>query len=264
MAEDKPVVVTAPQGAPGGPQHDPRMSFFEHLGELRKRLVWSIIVFSVASAICFSYSEPIFEFLRMPLAAAKVDQKMIVLGPLDMFITYIKLSLMSGLCLSAPFILTQLWLFISPGLYPHEKRLVVPFVVLGTASFVGGAAFCFYLVLPASFKYLIEMVPATVEAQYSVATYMSLIIHLMLAFGAVFELPLIMSILGAVGIVTAQAFAKFRRYWIVIAFVIGGVLTPTPDPMTQLMMATPLIVFFEIGIIGARLLQGRRGRSKPA
>ncbi|HET6345422.1 MAG TPA: twin-arginine translocase subunit TatC, partial [Myxococcota bacterium] len=194
-----------------------------------------------------------------PLAVLP-SQKMIVLGPLEMFITYIKLSILAAVLVSSPFILLQLWLFVSPGLYAHEKRWVVPFVVLGTLFFVGGAAFCFYLVLPASFKYLIDMVPMSVEAHYSVSLYFSLVIQLMLAFGVVFELPLVMTLLGAAGVVSAEGFAGFRKYWVVIAAIIGGVLTPTPDPMTQMMMAVPLIVFFELGIIGARLTRRKRGR----
>jgi sec-independent protein translocase protein TatC len=234
-----------------------RMHFLDHLGELRKRLIWSSVTLVAFSAVAFHYAPLLFDLLRMPLAAVP-SGKMIVLGPLEMFITYIKLALMVGLMASSPVILTQLWLFVAPGLYPSERRWVIPFVLAGSGSFVGGAAFCFYLVLPASFRYLIDMVPLTVEAHYSVSLYFSLVIQLMLAFGVVFELPLIMTLLGASGVVDAAAYRGFRKYWIVLAFVIGGVLTPTPDPMTQSMMALPLILFFELGIVGTQMVQKRK------
>lgn len=230
-----------------------RMHFLDHLGELRRRLIYSCVALVLCTAVAFRFARELFEYLCLPLALLPMS-KMIVLGPLEMFITYIKLALMVGLMASSPVILAQLWFFVAPGLYPSERRWVVPFILAGSSCFVGGAAFCFYLVLPASFRYLIDMVPLTVEAHYSVSLYFSLVIQLMLAFGVVFELPLIMVLLAAAGLVDAPAYRSFRKYWIVLATVIGGVLTPTPDPMTQLMMAVPLIVFFELGIIGAQMI----------
>jgi sec-independent protein translocase protein TatC len=238
------------------------MSIFSHLDELRRRLLYCVLCLTATASLCFTFSQQLFTYLRQPLADI-TTQKMIVLTPLEMFITYIKLSLIAGLFLAMPFMLTQLWLFIAPGLYGHEKRWVVPFVACGSGFFVGGAAFCFYLVLPASFKYLVDMVPLGVEAHYSVSAYFSLVIQLMLAFGLVFELPLIMTILGAAQVVGAAAFARFRKYWLIIAALLGGILTPTPDPMTQMMMAVPLVLFYELGIVGARFAGvARRGSLK--
>jgi len=242
--------------APGAAE-PARMHFLDHLDELRRRLIYSCVVLALCTAVAFHYAPELFEYLRRPLAQVP-SGKMIVLGPLEMFITYIKLAVMAGLMASAPFLLWQLWQFVAPGLYPSERRMVVPFVLLGSLSFIGGAAFCFYLVLPASFRYLIDMVPLSVEAHYSVSLYFSLVIQLMLAFGVVFELPLIMTLLGAAGVVDGPSLRRFRKYWIVLATVIGGVLTPTPDPMTQMMMALPLMVFFELGILGAELMGTRK------
>lgn len=242
------------QASGGAPE---RMQFLDHLGELRRRLIYSCIALALCTAVAFHFSPELFEYLRAPLAQSP-SGKMIVLGPLEMFITYIKLAVMAGLLSSSPFILWQLWQFVAPGLYPSERKWVVPFVLFGTGSFIGGAAFCFYLVLPASFRYLIDMVPLTVEAHYSVSLYFSLVIQLVLAFGVVFELPLIMTLLGAAGVVDAPAYRSFRKYWVVLATIIGGVLTPTPDPMTQMMMAVPLVLFFELGIIGADVIGTRK------
>lgn len=235
------------------------MPFLAHLGELRRRLIYVIIALTVTGLVCFSFAPTLFDWLRQPLASIP-NNKMIVLGPLEMFMTHIKIALLGALFTTSPFLLLQLWLFVAPGLYPQERRWVVPFVVAGSVSFVGGAAFCFYVVLPASFAYLVGMVPTGVEAHYSVALYFSLVIHLMLAFGVVFELPLILTLLGAANVTSAAALGRFRKAWIVISVVIGGILTPTPDPMTQMMMAVPLMLFFELGILGVRLVDRRRAQ----
>lgn len=236
-----------------------RMPFLSHLGELRKRLIYSLIFVSIATAVAFHFSPQIFIALMRPLAFLPTN-KMIALGPLEIFVTYIKLALLSALLGSSPFLFFQLWQFIAPGLYPHERRWVVPFVCLASGSFIGGAAFCFFLVLPTSFQYLISLTPPMVESHYSVSLYFSLITQLMLAFGIVFELPLVMTVLAFGGMVTHRHYTRFRRYWIVLAAIIGGVLTPTPDPMTQMMMAVPLVIFFEIGILGAKLVEKRSER----
>ena len=207
MADNLPVPVAAqsPESEPQSPDAA-RMSFFDHLGELRKRLMWSAGALVVCAGICWNFQQPIFEYLLRPLVATGV--KLILLSPLEMFLTFIKIAIMGGALGAAPFILLQLWLFVAPGLYSHEKRWVFPFIFSGSAFFIGGAAFCFYLVLPATFKFMVEMVPmgpVSVESQYSVGLYFSLIIQLMLAFGAVFELPLIMVILAAAGVGHRQA-----------------------------------------------------------
>src|SRR4051812_32027154 len=139
---------------PAEPSRPPesRMSFMQHLGELRRRLWYAVLGVTVVSIFCFTFSAELFEFLRMPLAA--IDQKtLIVLSPLELYVTYIKLAILASLFVSSPWVLYQLWLFVSPGLYGHEKRWVVPFVALGSMFFTGGAAFAFYVVLPMGFKY---------------------------------------------------------------------------------------------------------------
>jgi sec-independent protein translocase protein TatC len=250
----------APKGPANGTReaaHDElRMSFLAHLGELRKRLAWALGALFLCSSLAFFYAPELFAVMQWPLHEIQ-HVKMVVLSPLEMFTTYIKLAVMVGLLTSSPWMLLQLWWFVAPGLYPSERKLAVPFVLLGSSCFVGGAAFCFFLVLPASFAYLVEMVPASVETHYSVAVYFALVVQLTLAFGAIFELPLVMMLLGAAGLVSVEKYVAFRKYWFIVATIIGGVVTPTPDPMTQMMMAVPLVVFYEMGIIGTRFLAGR-------
>lgn len=248
------------EGSRGPAASGQPMPFLAHLGELRRRIIICLVTLAVTWLVAFAFAEQLFAFARLPLAAVP-SSKMIVLDPLEMFTTYMKLAMAAALLVSSPVVLLQLWLFVAPGLYPSERKYVVPFVLTGSSFFIGGAAFCFYLVLPASFAYLIEMVPKEVEAQYSVALYFSLIVQLMLAFGLIFELPLVMTLLGASGLVRAEQFARFRRYWIVLATFLAGLLTPTGDLLTQGMMAAPLMVFFELGIVGARVVGQRRARS---
>lgn len=238
-----------------------RMSFFDHLAELRRRLAWSVAIVAVMAFVSFEYAPEIFTWLRQPLALLP-RQSMTVLGPLEMFATYIKLAIIASLFVSAPFLMLQIWLFVAPGLLPSEKRWILPFIILGSVFFVGGGAFAYYAVLPTVFKYLVAMVPEGVEAHYSVSAYVSLVLQLLLAFGAVFELPLLMWILSAAGFFSPEAYAGFRKYWVVLAALIGGILTPTPDPFTQMMMAIPLMIFFELGIMGARFIRYRRQKNR--
>lgn len=235
---------------------DGRMSFVEHLRELRRRIAYCVVFVFVVTLGAFSLREQIFDWIIGPLQAIS-GKKMQVLGVVEIFIVYLKLSVMAAIFLSSPFILLEAWLFVAPGLYRHEKKWLGPFVMLGTLFFVGGGAFAFYVVMPFGFAQLVEMVPKDIEANYRVADYIGLVIRLLLAFGLVFELPLIMWILAAAGIVSPRTMARGRKYWVVIAAVLAAFLTP-PDPATQIMMLVPLVFFFELGLLGARLFYRRR------
>lgn len=245
--------------------HDPfadsRMSLVAHLTELRKRLMYVLIVLLIATFAAFNWAPQLFQFFRYPLDVATVGQKLVVLSPLEMVFTYMKLSILAAVFGTAPWVLAQLWLFVSPGLYAHEKRWIAPFIIMGTLSFVGGGAFAFYVVIPNMFKYLTAMVPVGVENNYSVETYFTLVFHMLIAFGFVFELPLVMWILAAAGLVSPQSFAKWRKYWIVASFIIGGVVTADPSPVSMCLMAVPLVLFWELGILGARVLHRKRAKA---
>jgi sec-independent protein translocase protein TatC len=239
-----------------------RMPFVEHLRELRRRLLYCVIFVFVASIATFTWSEELFVWITEPLRQVS-GQRMQVLGLIEMFMTYLKLSVLAALFVGAPYILLQAWLFVAPGLYRHEKRWIGPFILLGTLFFVGGAAFAFYVVLPLGFSQLVLMVPDGIEANFRVEDYVSFVVGMLLAFGLVFELPLVMWIMSAAGVVSPQGWAKLRRYWLIIAFVIGAILTP-PDVLSQVAMSIPLVVFFELGVLGARFLYRRRDPVKAA
>jgi len=235
-----------------------RMSIIGHLGELRQRLFIIVATLFIGTIAAFSFAPHLFEILAQPLAAL-TRQQLMVIGPLEMFLTYIKLSLLAALFAGFPIILLQIWHFIAPGLYAHEKRWLLPFIFLGSVFFIAGGLFAYKIVIPLGFKYLVNMVPEYIDVQYSVQIYFSLIIRLILAFGVVFELPLFMWLLGASGIVSPESLSNFRKYWLIIAVFIGAMLTP-PDPITQMLMAVPLFLFFEIGLLGARFLYKARSR----
>ncbi len=229
-----------------------RMSLFDHLSELRKRMFYAVIALIVATLAAFAFREQVFMWLAEPLREHGQD-KMQVLGLTEMFITYLKLSALAGVFITAPFLLYQMWAFVAPGLYSHEKKWVAPFVIMGTLFFLAGGAFGYYLVLPLAFKALIAMVPAAIETNYRVADYFSLVTVMLLLFGLVFELPLVMWLLSAIRLIGPATYSKIRKYWLVASVVIGAMLTP-PDPVTQVMMAVPLVLFFELGILGAKVL----------
>ncbi|MEK7703382.1 MAG: twin-arginine translocase subunit TatC [Myxococcota bacterium] len=233
-----------------------RMSLMDHLEELRRRLLYIVVVLVVATFASFSFAPQLFDLLREPLEAV-TRTRLQVLSPLELFVTYLKLAMLAGIFVTAPWSLFQLWLFVSPGLYRREKRWITPFIVLGTLFFFAGGLFAFELVLPMGFRYLAEMVPETIETNYSVSLYYSLVVRMILAFGVVFQLPLIMWVLSAAGIASPAAYSRFRKYWLIAAFVIGGILTP-PDPFTQIMMAVPLLLFYELGVWGARIMYRQR------
>ncbi len=228
-------------------------SFFEHLEELRSRLMRSAVVVLVATLAAFGFKEHLFQFFLIPMQPLleKEPGLLAVLSPLEMFIVYLKLSLVAGVLVSYPFILMQLWGFLSPALQGRERRAIFPFLFFGSAAFFVGAAFCFGFVLPVGLEVLHAMLPPEVEAHYSTASYFGLTTLMVLAFGLVFDLPVVMVLLARVGILHPKTVAKYRSYIVVGLFIAGAMLTP-PDPYTQIMLALPLWILFELGLVISR------------
>lgn len=197
---------------------------------------------------------------RAAAAAGKAvggDDKLVVLSPLEPFFAYIKVALVCGLFLTCPLWLYQAWAFIAPGLYRSERRAALPVVFSASLLFVGGGLFAYFVMFPMMFDVLInDMMPASLVGSFTVDNYLGLLLRTTVAFGVVFELPLILAALSAVGIVTPEFLSGFRRYAIILAFVLGAILTPA-DPVSQVMMAVPLILFYEAGIVLSRLTRKR-------
>jgi sec-independent protein translocase protein TatC len=192
-------------------------------------------------------------------AAGKASNpdRLVVLSPLEVFFAYLKIALVAGLFLACPVWLYQAWAFVAPGLYSKEKKIVLPVVLSGSLLFVFGGLFAYYVMFPVMFDFLVnQMLPQTLAASFTVDNYIGLLLRLTVAFGIVFELPLVIALLAAIGVVTPAGLARMRKYAIIIAFVLGAFLTPA-DPISQVLMAGPLIIFYEVGIIIARFVQPR-------
>ncbi|MFH1243388.1 MAG: twin-arginine translocase subunit TatC [Pseudomonadota bacterium] len=241
---------------------DEKQPFMSHLEELRKRLIACAISVGVAFVIAYIFSERLFQLLILPLRRVmSEDQQLIFTNLPEMFFAYLKVAFIAGILVSAPFIFYQIWLFVAPGLYQKEKRYLIPFVVFSTILFVGGALFGYFVVFPFGFKFFMGFANEYVKALPSVKQYLSFSIKLLFAFGIVFELPVVIFFLAKMGIVTPVYLRKKRKYALLLAFVFGAVLTP-PDVITQCMMAVPLVMLYEIGIVVARLARKKKDEDK--
>lgn len=236
-----------------------RMSFFEHLTELRQRIVWSVVAIGLGFLATFYFSDRIIKFL-----ARSLEFKPVFLAPTEAFWVNMKVGMISGFFLALPVVLYQVWAFVSPGLMPRERRYALPFVIVGTLFFGIGVAFALFIVVPFAVKFLIGFGQARdLVPMISVGNYVDFVLKFTLAFGLVFELPLAITLASRMGVVTPQFLARNRKYAILINFIIAAILTPTPDILNQSLMAGPLIVLYELGIISARLF-GRRAKVAQA
>jgi len=234
---------------------DSRMPLWEHLDDLRKVLIRSLLAICVGLIITYNFSDVIVVFLQKPLLdlLPKDDQHLYYTGIADKFVVYLKVSILSSLLLVSPYILYQIWTFVSPALYRDEKKFAVPFVILGVLAFITGISFAYYVVIPYGYKFLIEFGSPTDKAIITLTEYFSLTLKLMLAIGLVFELPVVLILLGKFGIVNAEMLAGFRRQAALIISVASAIATPSPDAFTMLIVMVPLYLLYELSIIGVRI-----------
>lgn len=246
-------------------KHGAEMPFLEHLEELRWRIIKVLIALIIASIACYSISDYLFAWLRWPLEKALPD------GQVDLnflkisegFTVRVKLSILAGIFISIPITIYQIWRFVMPGLYMKEKRLIVPMVFASSILFLMGAALCFFWVLPFTISFLIGIAPENVKPVLTVNEYLNFVMWTTLAYGAVFQLPIISFILGKIGIINARLLARTRRYAIVGIAVIAAVVTP-PDVFSMAMMGLPLYLLYEISILILYII-GKSGKeTNPA
>lgn len=238
--------------------------FLSHLEELRKRLIACAIAVGVGFVISYIFSERLFRILISPLIAVMGEGERLIFTNLpEMFLTYLKTAFIAAILLVAPVIFYQLWMFIAPGLYQHEKKFAVPFVIFSTILFVGGALFGYFVVFPFGFKFFLGFANESIQALPSVKQYFSFAVKLLFAFGIVFELPVVVFFLAKMGLVTPDLLKRKRKYALLLTFVMAAILTP-PDVITQLMMAGPLILLYEIGIIIARVAGRKKATEDEA
>ena len=251
---------------PEAREEEAKLTFWDHLRELRKRILLALYGLLVGMLAVGAFVEPLVDQLMEPvrLALPAGSQKLVYTSAIEPMMVYIKVAIYGGVFVAAPWILYQLWQFIAPGLYKKEKRVVVPFLFWGTLLFYGGAAFCYRLVMPAAFPAMLAIASdATVTPMLSISEQLGLVMAMLLGFGVVFEVPVIIAFLSMVGLVTAEFLTKYRRHAIVVNTLLAAIITPTGDPLNLALMAVPMCLFYEIGIILARIL-GKKKVAEPA
>jgi sec-independent protein translocase protein TatC len=228
--------------------HEKKMHLMDHLRELRKRLIISCIVIAVGAICAYMYAGEIFAIVCAPYFAAFPNSPLIGTSPTEAWVLKLKVSVFAGALLTSPILFYQLWLFVAPGLYAHERKLVVPFIALSTALFCGGAFFCYRMVLPLTFAFFHdEFTSIGVTPTIRVGDQVSMTITALAGFGAVFELPLLTFFLSRIGVIDHTFLLSWFKHAVVIIFVIAAVLTP-PDVLTQFLMAGPLMILYVISI----------------
>jgi len=240
---------------------DEKIPFTSHLEELRKRMITGFVAIGIGFAISYGFKEKLFEILVEPLTTAmEAGDTLIFTGLPEAFFTYLKVSLLSGIMLAAPVLLYQFWMFVAPGLYKKERHILLPITFLSSLFFVGGALFGYFIVFPWGFKFFLGFATDTIRPLPSMKEYLSFSAKLLLAFGLVFELPLVLTFMARLGIVSVDFLKKNRKYALLIFFAGAAILTP-PDVITQIMMAFPLMLLYEISIVGARVF-GKKEKSE--
>jgi len=232
-------------------------TFISHLIELRDRLLRALIVFAVVLLALIPFSSELYDLLATPMMTALPEgSKMIATGVITPFLVPIKVAMMMAFMITLPFTLYQAWSFVAPGLYNHEKSFVLPLVVASTLLFVIGVAFCYFFVFNTVFHFINQIAPKSISVAPDIENYLNFVLTMFLAFGLTFETPIVVVMLTRMGMVTIEQLREARPYFIVIAFIIAAVVTP-PDVVSQLLLAVPMCLLFEVGLIAARFVPKR-------
>lgn len=246
-----------------GVEHQ-RMTLVEHLAELRNRLFKCVVAAVIGGVLCWTFYNQILDFLVQPYCdLRRGDCQLYVTDPLEGFKTRLQIAGYGGIAIAMPVILWQLWRFITPGLYKHERRYAIPFVASAVTLFAMGAALAFWT-LPKALGFLIDIGGTELQEIYSPTKYLTLILYMMLAFGVGFEFPILLVFLQMAGLVTPEQLGSFRRWAIVIIFVAVAVLTPSGDPYSQIVLSLPMVLFYEASILIGKFVRRRRLKAEAA
>lgn len=250
---------------------DKQMPLLDHLIELRTRLLYSVAALFVAFAVCYLFAEDLYAFLVAPLADLMhgENRRMIYTGLAEVFFTYVKVAFFAGAFLSFPLIASQIWMFVAPGLYKYEKRAFLPFLIATPILFFLGGAMAYYVIFPLAWQFFLSFETAgmagalPIELEAKVGEYLSLVMKLIFAFGLAFQLPVLLTLMARTGLVTSEGLAKRRKYAIVAVFVVAAILTP-PDIISQVGLAVPILILYEISIVLARIVERKRAAREAA
>ncbi len=242
-------------------------SFISHLAELRTRLIKSFIFFILSFIVCYFFSEEIYRFLVKPYSDAvlekNLDRRLIFTALHEAFLTYLKVAFFGSLFITSPIFLTQIWKFIAPGLYTNEKKALLPYLVATPILFIFGGLIVYYFIMPLAIKFFLgfetlkDSGVLAIQLEAKVNEYLSLIMRLIFAFGLSFQLPVVLSLLARIGVVDAKYLKERRKYVIVIIFAVAAILTP-PDPITQIGLALPLLLLYELSIITVKFIENKK------
>ncbi len=240
-----------------------KLPLTSHLAELRKRLILSFVSVGVGFILCYAFSQNLFDLLSRPLLKMMPSGSTLIFTSVaEAFFTYMKVAFIAGLMLASPFVLFQIWAFVAPGLYRHEKRYVIPFVTAGSFFFILGILFAYFIAIPVGFRFLLGYATDFIKPMPSMKEYLSFSIKFLLAFGLVFEFPVVLVLLARIGVVDASMMARHRKYAILLIFIFAAVMTP-PDIISQLLMAIPLLGLYELSILLSKIF-GKKTKTNPS
>jgi sec-independent protein translocase protein TatC len=240
-----------------------KLPLTSHLEELKARIIRILIAIGIGFGVCYLFKEWSFKVITKPLVdALPAHSSMIFTGLPEAFFIHMKIAFFASLFLTAPYTLFEIWRFVSPGLYKKEKKFIIPFVFFSTILFSGGVLFGYFIALPPAFRFFVSFSTDFLKPMISFREYLSLTLKFLLAFGLSFEMPVFMFFLAKIGVVNSKMLAKQRRFAILIIFIVAAVLTPSPDMISQILMAVPLLILYEISIILAKFAKNKKASSE--
>lgn len=236
---------------------DRTQSIVDHLTELRVRLIYSGYAIFAGFLVAWFFCDQIFDLIRMPIEQYLPTGGLVFTAPMDKFMAYVKVAFLSGVVVACPVWILQIWKFVAPGLYQHERRYALAFMSFGTLLFLAGVSFAYFLVFPMAFKFLMSFGSASDKPMITIESYLSFFTSTTLVFGVAFEMPLILALLAVMGIVDHHLLIRFRRYAIVALAILSAIITP-PDAISMLMMLVPMLLLYEISILVVRFLAKKK------
>jgi sec-independent protein translocase protein TatC len=239
--------------------HPDKMTFLEHLEELRQRLVRSCVYLALGFGACWGFREQIFHFMVEPMRRAGFSDKFIFTGPAEALMLYMKMAFFVGIFIASPLILWEIWGFIAPGLYKHEKKWAVPFIGMGTIFFAGGALFGHYVMFPMTFQFLYTFGGADMQFMPRIGEYWEFYSWFLLGLGLVFQIPVVIFVLARLGLVTPMGLLRVWKWAVLASFIVSAVVTPSPDVVNQTALAAPMIGLYLLGV----LIAWAFGRPRP-